>query len=296
MRVRRSSGTPVFQDSLLPQGYVEWELVDSRTNKVRSSGTKSLGQSNWKQLLSRLPLLDRLSILGIQNGIVNHARKRVADSIIGTSVTVPNFVGVGTGTNPVSATDTGLQTVSQYDSSNDAKQCASRTKKDDYTARFVTQFLTTEANITIRELGLFEANNASQNMWARVAVNITKTSTDRLNIFWYITFQRRQGLAIKTGTSIEATGVITQNVVSTATFASAVTVFRLNNYTAGIIFAKLNGALDHNTAPTNFDYKLAAGTSIELLDEQIEISTVSLSMAAATVTLGSTATLTIVGW
>jgi hypothetical protein len=278
-------GTSVFPrtprlalvDGLEARGYVHWELVDDKTGRVTKHGEGHGERTYWKflpkWLHSWLPL-------GRRNAIVNNGRARFADAFIGTSVTYPSFIALGTGTNKVAASDTGLQTVSQYDGSNDAKVANSRTLKGLYTSRITVQFATTEANINVREVGLFEANDSSQNMWARVNINVTKTSSERLNIYWYVTFERREGLAIKSGASIATSGNIADATTSTLTFASPVTIFTIHNNSGVSMYVKLNEALT-GSPPTNYDFLIEDSDTIFQSDEEIEVSTVHVYKAGA---------------
>ena len=279
-----------------PRGYVDWELIDELTGKITKRGRGYIHRTWYGRLYDCLFGRWKPLRLGTPNGIVNNGREQMATALTGGSVTYPTFVGVGTGTTAVTASDTALETVSQYDGANDAKAVSSRSLLGRFTARIIAQFLTTEANITITELGLFEANDASTNMWARVRVNIVKANTERLNIYWYIVFERRPGLAIKTGASTQATGVVTQNEISTITFGSNVTVLRVHNNTGQIVYLKLNAALNHATAPTNYDYKLADGESMELLNEEIDVSTISVTTPAASFTIESSNVMVAQGW
>tara|TARA_Y100000310_G_scaffold261907_1_gene271436 strand:+ start:3932 stop:4828 length:897 start_codon:yes stop_codon:yes gene_type:complete len=284
-----------FLDNLAVKGYVDWELVDEDTGKVVDRGR---GYTNrwYERLVDKFVpywLAKRLP-LGNENAVVNHARNKLADAVIGTSVTFPQYIAVGTGTNAVGAADTALQTVSQYDGANDAKIANSRSLKGLYTSRIVAQFLITEANITIRELGLFEANDASQDMWARVSVNIVKASSERLNVYWYLAFERRAGLAIKTGESIATTGNVTLDTDSTLTFASAVTILMIVNNTSSKIYFKKNGAMNAGTSPNDYDFILEAGQTYFQSDEEIEVNTIHV-VSPVSITMPDN-TLVVKGW
>ena len=91
-------------------------------------------------------------------------------------------------------------------------------------------------------------------------------------------------MALKTGTSIAATGTLTQNTISTLTFGSTITLLRMINNTANDIYFKFNGALVGG-APTIYDGILLANSSYEILDESISIDTISVYTAEATHTL-----------
>jgi hypothetical protein len=258
-----------IQQQLVPIGVVTWVLEDVNTGK------KKYGKSN--------------------NLVVNTGRVQMANAIINASPLLPDYIGVGTGTTAPAAGDTDLETVFQYDGANNAKQVAAKFVVSTYKARMSTQFLTSEANTTIREIGLFTAANPTYTMWARVAVNITKTSAHRLTIFWHITFERDTDVALKIGTSIAATGTVTQNTDSTLTFASAVTVLRLVNNTGAVLYVRLNGATTGGNPPTTYDYRMANGTSLELMNEEIEITQVNVLSTVATFSLPDNK-LVCVGW
>lgn len=251
--VNMKSSSELFRGSIRysmqAKGYVRWILTDAKTGRFTDGGRS--------------------------NVIVNLTRENLAKAMIGTSITFPGTVAVGTGTNVPAASDTALQTLSQYDGANNAKAFDSKTIRSIYTSRFITQFLTGEANITIRELGLFDDTSAT-NMWARVAVNITKTSSQRLTIYWYITFDRRNDVAIKTGGSIGATGTITAATPSTLTFASAVTILMITNNAAEEVYVRLNQAISGEDPPLTYDFKLDDNETVFFLNEEISVTTVSV--------------------
>lgn len=264
-------------DGLKGQGFVYWEVVDDKSGKVVRSGEGHGERTYWRFIPS---WLHSWLPLGHRNAIVDHARAKLADAFIGNAATYPTFIGLGTGTNAVAASDTALQTKALYDGTNEAKAASGRSLKGLFTSRIVVQFLTTEANITVREIGLFEANDVDANMWARVNVNVTKTSSERLNIYWYITFERRAGLAIKSGASIATTGNISAATTSTLTFASAVTIFIITNNSGEVMYVKLNEALS-GSPPTNYDFIVADGQTVIQSDEEIEVTTVHVFKASA---------------
>ena len=264
-------------------GRVHWELVDVETGKVVQQG-EGIIESPWMKFIPKFMrpwLFNRYPhLLGQHNAIVNHMRQTLATAMIGTSVTFPGFIGIATGTGDITASDTALATPVDYDGANEAKANDSKSKRGLFTSRFVTQFTTAEANENIRQLGFFDAAN-SGNLWAKVSVVINKTSSERLNIYWYFTFERRSGLAIKSGESIGTSGNIALNTDSTLTFASPVTILRIMNNSGTLMHVKLNGGMDSGTVPTDYDYIIPDGESRELLNEEIEVSTVHIVMAEA---------------
>lgn len=232
------------KDYMFPRGYVRWELYDELNNKIIKKGKS--------------------------NVITNFAREKLASAYKGDTVTFPSHIGIGTGTSTPAAGDTALQTPVNYDGVNAAKTIDSKSVIRLYATRFVTQFLTTEANQNIRELGLFDAAN-SGNLWARVSVTINKVNTQRLTVYWYLTFERGTGVPVKTGASIGATGTITSAVDSTATFASQVTFCIIENNTGDVVYVSISDAMS-GTPPNEYDYRIANGSRIELLDEEFGIT------------------------
>lgn len=249
--------TRVADNSLKIRGYVRWELV----GKV------------WRPERGRA-----------ENAVVDTGRAQLAKLLSGATVSLPRYVAVGTGTTDVSSSQTDLIALSKYDGINDAKLASSVDVKGQFTTRILTQFTQTEANINIKELGLFDAANNPKKMWARVRVAINKTSVNRLNVFWYITLERRSGVAIKTGASISATGTYTQNADSTLTFASNVTVLQIHNNTGVALYVRLNAAMSGNP-PNDYDFRLPDGGSLFIDNEAVEISTVHVFGSATGFTL-----------
>ncbi len=227
-------------------GTVVWELIDEKTGILLKCGKA-------------------------RNSILNFMRNDLADMFIGVAITPPTFIGIATGTGEIGAADVALDTPVDYDGSNEAKVVDSKSLLGLYTSRLVVQFSTTEANQNVRQIGLFDAAN-SGNLWCKFKVSVNKTTTERLNIYWYITWERKSNLAIKTGTSIAATGTITADADSTLTFASAVTSCIITNNTAEVIYIKLNGAMS-GTPPTGWDYLIPANSKVEIIEEQFQIST-----------------------
>ena len=257
-------------EGMEPRGYVRWTLTDIKTGKFVKSG-------------------------GQHNLLVNKTREELASSVIGNSVTFPGFIGVGTGTTAPAAADTGLETVSQYNGSNDAKAVDSKSIRSLYTARFVVQFATGEANVTIRELALLSAADAG-NLWARVAVNITKTSSERLTIYWYIIFDRSLDVAIKSGASSNATGTFNGSNPATLTFASAITILMMHNNSGAEMYFKINEALDSADPPDDYDGMLDDNETLLLLNEEISITTISVYGANLGTAAAPQNILSCVGW
>ena len=173
---------------------------------------------------------------------------------------------------------------------------------DQYTVRYITSFGTSEittssSDVAVRELGLFTTSAVTSNMWARVSVNVTKANTEKLNIYWYITFERRTGLAIKSGESVGTSGNVTAVTDSTLTFSSAVTILMIHNDTGQKAYFRFNGAFTGETssaAPNNYDIVLEDGQSYYQSDEEIEVASVHVYVNAS-ITMPSN-TLVVRGW
>lgn len=123
------------------------------------------------------------------NLVVDTGLNSIASRLSGTDVpankkSTITYCAVGTGTNAPAAGDTDLQT------ENTRKQVSVRSSTDNV-ARFRTFFNTSEANITIKEIGLFgdgaTATADSGTLFCRLAVDKTKTSSETLTLDWLVT-------------------------------------------------------------------------------------------------------------
>ena len=261
-----------FIDGVRPRGYVHWEILDEDDNVIERG--YGVGSQWWLKYIPNF--LHKFLPYGKQNAIVNVARKRITDWVAGGSApAVPNYVAVGTGDTPVAAADTALETAVPYTGvTATAKIADTTTVFGEMSVRYVTSFNTNEittgaSNVDIKEFGLFTGTDLSTaDMWARVNVNITKSPQQKVNIYWYLVFERRTGLAIKSGESIGATGSITANTASTLSFASQVTICTIHNNTGQPLYVKLNGVLV-GSPPTNYDFILLDGQSYLQSDEEI---------------------------
>ena len=287
-----------FIDGIKPRGYVHWEILDEDDNVIKRG--YGVGSQWWLKYIPNF--LHRFLPYGKQNAIVDIARKRITDWVAGGSPPpTPNYIGVGTGSTPVASADTGLETAVPYTGvTATAKIADTRTVFGEMSVRFVVSFGTTEittggSNVNIREFGLFsDYNLSSADMWARVNVNIDKSPQQKVNIYWYLVFERRTGLAIKSGESIGATGVITPNTPSTLSFASQVTICTIHNNTGQPVYIKLNGALS-GTPPENYDFILLDGQSYFQSDEEIAINTISVYVNVSIASMPNNA-LVVRGW
>jgi hypothetical protein len=94
------------------------------------------------------------------------------------------YVEIGTGTNAPAAGNTTLQTSYLRKTIASANSSAA-------IATITGYFIASEGNTTIREAGLFIGGTASAGtgtLFSRVALNVTKTSSQTLTIEWTITF------------------------------------------------------------------------------------------------------------
>ena len=286
-----------FIDGIKPRGYVHWEILDEDDNVIKRG--YGVGSQWWLKYIPNF--LHRFLPYGKQNAIVDTARKRITTWVAGGSVPdVPNYIAVGTGSTPVASGDTALETAVPYTGvTATAKIADTTTVFGEMSVRYVVSFGTTEittgsSNVDIKEFGLFTGTDLSTaDMWARVNVNITKSPQQKVNIYWYLVFERRTGLAIKSGESIGATGSVTANTASTLSFASQVTICTIHNNTGQPVYIKLNGALT-GSPPENYDFILLDGQSYFQSDEEIAINTISVYVNA-TITMPSN-TLVVRGW
>ena len=286
-----------FIDGIKPRGYVHWELLDEEDNIIERG--YGVGSQWWLKFIPKF--LHKFLPYGKQNAIVNVSRKRITDWVAGGSAPpVPNYVAVGTGATPVAAADTALENAIPYTGVTATAKIADTTSVfGEMAVRYVTSFNTNEittgaSNVDIKEFGLFTGTDLSTaDMWARVNVNITKSPQQKVNIYWYLVFERRTGLAIKSGESIGATGSITANTASTLSFASQVTICTIHNNTGQPLYVKLNGVLA-GTPPTNYDFIILDGQSYLQSDEEIAINTVGVYVNA-TITMPSN-TIVVRGW
>ena len=271
------------------KGYVHWEVLDENDKVIRRG--EGQGSQWWLKIIPSF--IRRFIPWGKRNAIVNLARAQLTEFLkTGSGVTAPSFIG-----------DTALQTAIPYTGgSATAKAVTTRTILDQYTVRYITSFGTSEittssSDVAVRELGLFTTSAVTSNMWARVSVNVTKANTEKLNIYWYITFERRTGLAIKSGESVGTSGNVTAVTDSTLTFSSAVTILMIHNDTGQKAYFRFNGAFTGETssaAPNNYDIVLEDGQSYYQSDEEIEVASVHVYVNAS-ITMPSN-TLVVRGW
>lgn len=108
----------------------------------------------------------------------------LASRLVGASKGQVTYLAVGTSTSTPASTDTTLGTELER------KQISVRTSSGD-TATFRTFFNTTEANGTLKEIGLFgdDATGTvdSGTLFAHASVDKMKTSSETLTIDWSLT-------------------------------------------------------------------------------------------------------------
>lgn len=121
-----------------------------------------------------------------ENIIPTAGRTAIANHLSSSSPSVsslcPNYAALGTGTNAPASGDTTLQTEA-------TRQTVSGGSNTGATA-FITAFFPAGTSGTYREAGLFMAGTSSANtgtLLSRVAINITKGSTETLTIDWTVT-------------------------------------------------------------------------------------------------------------
>ena len=121
-----------------------------------------------------------------ENIVPTVGRQNIANNMTSaspTSVLLVNKAALGTGTNTPANTDTTLQTETYR---NDV---ASRTNAANIA--YVTAFYSAvEVSGTFREIGLFAGGTATANtgvLMSRVAINITKSTSETLTVDWTLT-------------------------------------------------------------------------------------------------------------
>ena len=111
-----------------------------------------------------------------RNLIVNAGRAAITNGLIGSTTAYPNYLELGTGTTAVAVTQTTLVTPSTAT----WKGIAAKTLYSTYIASFDTTYVTSEANGTFSEIGIFAGATATANsgsLFARALIAITKTSS-----------------------------------------------------------------------------------------------------------------------
>lgn len=111
----------------------------------------------------------------------------LANNLVSASPTYTlkvNYAALGSGTNTPAAGDTTLQTETY-------RNAIASTTNSTNVAYATAYFNQTETTGTYREAGIFSNATGTANsgvLMSRVAINITKTSTQKLTIDWTITF------------------------------------------------------------------------------------------------------------
>lgn len=123
----------------------------------------------------------------VDNLVVTAGKAGIASNLTAGSPTPAsmrvNKIALGTGTNSPAAGDTTLQTETYRKNTASAASASN-------VATITGYFTATETSGTFREAGLFMSGTASADtgtLLSRVAINITKTTSDTLTIEWTIT-------------------------------------------------------------------------------------------------------------
>jgi len=120
-----------------------------------------------------------------RNLIVNAGRAAITNGLIGSTTAYPNYLELGTGMTAVAVTQTALVTPSTAT----WKAIAAKTLYSTYIASFDTTYVTSQANGTFSEIGIFAGATATANtgsLFARALIAITKTSSMTLTVNWRI--------------------------------------------------------------------------------------------------------------
>ena len=212
----------MLQSKIQLKGRVEWKLTDIKSGKIISGK--------------------------IDNLITSSARENLASLAIGETVSnLPNYIGLGTGEEITSDAISGLITPIQYDGANYNKMCGVRNKLGLYSARYIASFVPSEAIGTIREIGLFSGPNQDDELWARVTVNIYKTATQRLSVYWYFDFSPTELITVR-GSSLSIQEALTAWIANQTypyTFSSASVVALLQWNHASEIKIRLNASVSN---------------------------------------------------
>lgn len=120
-----------------------------------------------------------------RNLVLNAGRASITNGLIGSTTAYPNYLELGTGTTAVAVTQTALVTPT----TSTWKAIASKTLYSTYIASFDTTYVTSEANGTFSEIGIFAGATATAGtgtLFARALVAITKSSSMTLTVNWRI--------------------------------------------------------------------------------------------------------------
>src|SRR3990167_10760703 len=149
-------------EEIVPVGKVLIEIRDAKTGKLK-----------FEQL--------------VNNMFVTAGKNSMADALRGTIANTKGIItycALGTGSTAPALADTTLQTEL-------VRKLVSVRSVSGNVATFQTFFTTSEGNGTLREAGLFGDDASSTvdsgTLFARVAINRTKTSNDTLTLTWTIT-------------------------------------------------------------------------------------------------------------
>ena len=123
----------------------------------------------------------KIEIVELHNVSCSAGMESLASRMVGAIKGEVTYFAVGTGTNAPAKSDVKLQTEIER------KQISVRSATGD-TAYFRIFFNTTEANGTLKEIGLFgddaSVTKDTGTLFARAAINKTKTTSETLTIDW----------------------------------------------------------------------------------------------------------------
>lgn len=123
-----------------------------------------------------------------KNMFVTYGKNGIAQRLAGQSVGEITYCALGTGTTAPALSDTAMETEL-------TRKLISVRSYLNNTATFQTYFTTSEGNGTLREAGLFgngvgrtaTSTSGTGQLFCRVAINRTKTSSDTLTLSWVLT-------------------------------------------------------------------------------------------------------------
>jgi len=128
----------------------------------------------------------KMGVIETHNVSCNAGMESLASRLVGATRGQVTYIAVGTGTNAPNAADTDLQTELAR------KQISVRSALGD-TASFRIFFNTSEANGTLKEIGLFgdDATVTADSgvLFARAAIDKEKTTSETLTIDWDLSIE-----------------------------------------------------------------------------------------------------------
>ena len=157
-------------------GYVEWEKRDIETGVVTANG-----HSN------------RILEYGLGEALKLLIGTRNSDDEL--SANAPNYIVISTLTDAIDGTEVGIEPVDTVpstiitigDGNDRGKAITNRTLRTNQDGRYEFSYDANDFDGTIRRVGLFDDEaGADGRMWAITPMNVTKTPTELLTIYWNI--------------------------------------------------------------------------------------------------------------